>query len=133
MRRAGLAVCVPMILLGCRNTPDNDQSQGLAQGFEPPVVTNPVAPIEYPVELYEQQVEGVVLLHLYITETGGIVPESTRVSEGSGYPELDSAAFRGVDQLRFAPARQDGIPIATSFVQPVHFRHPELAGVGTIR
>jgi len=89
--------------------------------------------MEYPVALFELRVEGVVRLHLYITESGNIVPESTRIADGSGYPELDSAALRGVNALRFAPARRDGTPVATSFVQPVYFRHPELAAVGESR
>jgi hypothetical protein len=38
--------------------------------------------------------------------------------------------LRGVDQLHFAPARRDGVPVATAFVQPVHFRHPDLATAG---
>jgi hypothetical protein len=32
--------------------------------------------------------------------------------------------------MRFAPARRDGVPVATLFLQPVHFRHPARAGSG---
>ncbi len=117
-------------MVSCSNDPGGETE---TRGFEPPVVTNPSAPVEYPLALFEQRVEGVVRLHLYITESGSIVPESTRIAEGSGYPELDSAALRAVDALRFAPARRDGIPVATAFLQPVHFRHPELAAVGENR
>ncbi len=127
MKRAYFWAMVPWWLVSCTNNPGGE---GEARGFDPPVVTNPLAPVEYPLGLFEQRVEGVVRLHLYITESGSIVPESTRIAEGSGYPELDSAALRGVDALKFAPARRDGTPVATSFIQPVYFRHPELAGVG---
>jgi hypothetical protein len=27
--------------------------------------------------------------------------------------------------MRFAPARRDGVPVATPFLQSVQFRHPE--------
>ncbi len=116
--------------MSCTNDPS---TEGEPRGFEPPVVTNSSTPMEYPLALFEERVEGVVRLHLFITESGSIVPESTRIAEGSGYPELDSAALRGVDALRFAPARRDGTPVATAFVQPVHFQHPELAAVGESR
>jgi len=130
VRRACFWAIVPWWLVACTNDPGGEAE---TRGFEPPVATNASTPMEYPVALFEQRVEGVVRLLLYITESGSIVPESTRIAEGSGYPELDSAALRGVDALNFAPARRDGIPVATAFVQPVHFRHPELAAVGESR
>ncbi len=123
MRAGWLLFMTPLALASCRS----EESPG---GFEPPVVTNPESPVEYPADLFEQQVEGVVLLRLYVTASGTLVSDSTRIEESSGFPELDSAALRSVGQLRFAPARRDGLPVATAFVQPVHFRHPELAAQG---
>ena len=64
-------------------------------------------------------------LRLFVDSTGAVVPESTRVLESSGYPALDSAALAGARDLRYAPAKRRGIPVATSFVQPVQFRHPQ--------
>lgn len=131
MRYRGLLLTVTPLLLAC--TPGNGGDQNGSEprrGFEPPVLTNPEAPVIYPENLYEDQVEGLVLLHLFITEDGAIVPESTRVDESSGFPQLDSAALASVGILRFAPAQRDGVPVATSFIQPVHFRHPELAASG---
>lgn len=86
------------------------------------MVTNPESPVSYPVDLYDQQVEGTVVLHLFVDEHGGLVPESTRVTESSGYAGLDSAAIQGVPKMRFAAARRDGQPVAATFLQPVHFR-----------
>lgn len=119
------------LLVGCA-APDQaeDDSDPQALGFEPPVVTNPEPPVEYPADLYEQQVEGVVLVHLYLDEQGAVVADSTRIHESSGYPGLDSAALRSVTELTFAPAHLDGAPVATVFLQPFHFRHPDLAAVG---
>ena len=56
------------------------------------------------------------------------VPESSQVAQTSGIPELDSAAVAGVAEMHFAPARRNGTPVATLFLQPVHFRHPARAG-----
>lgn len=93
--------------------------------LETPVAVNADAPVSYPPALYDQRIEGDVLLRLYVDSTGAVVPESTRVLETSGYPALDSAALAGARDLRYAPAKRRGIPVATSFVQPVQFRHPQ--------
>ena len=99
-------------------------------GFEPPVITNPESPVSYPPALYEEGVEGSVILQLFVDEEGEIVPDSSRIAEGSGHIELDSAALAGVPAMRFAPARRNGTPVATVFLQPVHFRLPEGATGG---
>lgn len=130
MRAGWLLLMMPLALASCRSEESASQLGQRARGFELPVLTNPESPVEYPTDLFEQQVEGVVLLRLYVTASGAIVPDSTRIEESSGFLELDSAALRSVDQLQFAPARRDGIPVATAFVQPVHFRHPDLTAQG---
>ena len=50
------------------------------------------------------------------------------MAESSGYSALDSAALAGARKLRFAPARRRGLPVATAFLQPVEFRHPQASG-----
>lgn len=92
---------------------------------EPPVAINAESPVQYPAAIYDQKIEGDVILRLFVDSTGRLVPESTRVAESSGYPALDSAALAGAVRLVFVPARRRGIPVATSFLQPVEFRHPE--------
>ncbi len=89
---------------------------------------NADSPIQYPPKLYEQKVEGNVVLRLFVDSSGRLVPESSKVAESSGYPALDSAALTGSKKLRFAPAHRHGLPIATAFLQPIQFRHPEAAG-----
>jgi protein TonB len=89
-----------------------------------PVAINPVSPVEYPVPLLEQGIEGRVLLRLYADSEGALVPDSTRVSESSGYPALDSAAVRGAARLRFSPALRHGRPVGGLFLQPIQFRNP---------
>src|SRR3989475_12854492 len=101
---------------------------------EAPVALNPDAPIAYPPALFDRKVEGDVTLRLFVDSTGKLIPESTRVSEPSGYPALDSAALAGASALRFAPAKRHGIPVATAFLQPVEFRQvgTTRAGGGTV-
>lgn len=94
---------------------------------ELPTMANPEPPFRYPAELYGRRVQGNVTLRLYLDSTGTVIPDSTRVEEGSGHAELDSAALRGSRALRFNPARRRGTAIAVSLLYPVYFRHPEAA------
>jgi protein TonB len=96
---------------------------------EPPVALNADSPVSYPPALFDQKIEGDVLLRLYVDSTGKVTPESTKVIESSGYPALDSAALAGSRNLRYAPAKRRGIAVATPFVQPIEFRHPQGAAI----
>jgi TonB family protein len=64
-------------------------------------------------------------LRLFITVKGAVLPESTRIVEGSGQAALDSAALAGSEQLRFRPARKNGVPVPVSILFPVYYRHPD--------
>jgi protein TonB len=110
--------------------PPQEDPVASSRRFEAPVVTNAESPIAYPTDLYRQGVEGTVILRIFVDETGTVEPDSTQIAEGSGYPELDEAALDGVAAMRFAPARRDGQPVASSFLQPVHFRRPDGSGGG---
>jgi TonB family protein len=94
----------------------------------PPVALNAQTPVEYPPALFDQGIEGTVILRLYADTAGVLVNDSTRVQESSGFPALDSAAVAAAPNLRFAPARHDGKPVAASFLQPIYFRHPGVGG-----
>ena len=83
-------------------------------------------PFHYPPALYEQKVQGNVVLRLFIDTAGRVLPESTQVAETSGYPAFDSAAVRGSQELQFTPARSGGVPIAVSVRHPVFFRHRDV-------
>ncbi len=104
----------------------------LAGGDSPkeqaPVALNPEPPVEYPPALYDQGIEGTVLLRLFVDSTGALVSDSTKIQESSGYPALDSAALAAAPQLRFAPGKRNGVAIASLFLQPIHFRHPGTGG-----
>jgi len=129
-------VLVAFALTACRG--GSQQSSGQTSQAAPPpeseapVALNPDVPIAYPPALFEQKVEGDVTLRLFVDSTGKLLPESTRVAEGSGYPALDSAALAGSTTLRFAPAKRHGVAVATAFLQPVEFRQVGTTRTGTV-
>jgi TonB family protein len=128
VRRGALCAAAAAVLAGCGGSePAADQAAPAytPPDAEPPVAVNAESPIRYPPVLYEQRIEGDVVLRLFVDSAGRLLAESTRVAESSGYPALDSAALAGAAQLRFAPARRRGIPVATSFLQPVEFRRSD--------
>jgi protein TonB len=99
-----------------------------SRAVEPPVMVNGDSPVEYPLALYTQGIEGTVVLRLHVDSAGAVDPDSTRVAESSGYPALDSAALDAVPRFKFAPATRNGTPVALTFTQPVIFKRPSRAG-----
>lgn len=128
MIRGAAAFVLVATACGGSATPSNSTA---APAEEPPVALNAEPAVQYPPDLYDQRVEGDVVLRLFADSTGQLVPESTRVAESSGFPLLDSAAVKGVARLRYVPARRNGFPVATTFLQTMEFRHPR--GVGAPR
>ena len=114
-----------LLIVSCGTRGEEAADTGRPDRDDPPVALDAEPPVTYPTNLYQQKIEGTVTLRLFVTETGGVVPESTRVAESSGYAEFDSAAVAGVPRMRFAPAQRDGRAVATAFTQPVHFRLPQ--------
>jgi TonB family protein len=135
MRLSGFTVIGLVALGSCQAEPDSTvdlvQDRGAASGSlgdEPPVPLDPEPDVEYPAALFAQKISGTVLLRMFVTEAGRLVAESTRVEESSGWPAMDSAALAAAPRLRYAPALRDGVPVASHFTQPVHFRHPDRGG-----
>ena len=89
-----------------------------------------VVPIEYPIHLWYQDMEGETMLRVRVDDTGGV--DSVEVVETSGYASFDSAAVEGAFKLRFEPARRDGKRIEVWAEVPVHFSkrpRPDTLGV----
>jgi len=118
----------------CSRKPDStvtlpaDANTSALRRDEPPVALDAETPVRYPLALYQQRISGTVLLRLFVDETGRVAPDSTRIQESSGYPALDSAALSAAPKLSYAPALRNGTPVATLFIQPIHFRHPDRGG-----
>ena len=113
---------------GDGNTVKLPENQPAKRGEDAPVAVNAVSPVEYPAALFARGIEGKVILRLHVDSAGRVRPESTKVAESSGYPALDSAALAAVPRFQFAPALRNGSPVAATFLQPVHFRHPQAGG-----
>ncbi len=132
MRRFAATLVAVTLACGGGSPPPDPQAAlpGPPPESEAPVALNPDVPIAYPAALFDQRIEGEVVLRLYADSTGRLIPESTRVAESSNYPALDSAALAGSAKLRFAPAKRRGVAVATMFLQPVEFHYPGTSSSG---
>jgi TonB family protein len=92
---------------------------GGEESIERPTALFEEVPIEYPLELWDQGVEGRTLLSVRVTDVGRV--DSVVVQESSGYPAFDSAAIAGARDLRFTPARRNGKRVSVWAEVPVHF------------
>jgi TonB family protein len=106
---AGFTLAAPVLLSAC----------GSPEEVEDPVPLYGEIPIEYPLELWDLDVEGETLLRVRVTELGEV--DSVEVIETSGYPAFDSAALRGARQLRYTPARRGERRVSVWAKVPVHF------------
>lgn len=77
------------------------------------------SPVEYPLELWDQDVEGNTLVRVLVNEEGGV--DSVEVQESSGHAALDSAAVKGALTMLFEPARKEGEPLRVWARVPVYF------------
>jgi len=86
-------------------------------------------PIEYPLHMWDQDMEGETVLRVRVNDLG--VVDSVEVIESSGFASFDSAAVAGARDLRFSPATRDGKRITVWAEVPVHFsKRPRPDGQG---
>ena len=137
MRYSAMLLAI-LLLAGCKK----GESSGMSfqtVGRQPdvaPVMLNKELPFRYPPALYAQKVQGNVTLRIFIDREGAIVSDSTRIAETSGFTALDSAAMKGSRELKFEPAKTQGVAVPVSILLPVFFRHPDappLAGDSIIK
>ena len=88
------------------------------QGIERPTPLSD-SRVEYPLELWDQDVEGSTIVRVLVNREGGV--DSVAVLESSGYAALDSAAVHGARSMEFEPARRAGEPLRVWARVPVHF------------
>lgn len=98
-----------LILMGC----------GGEDEIQQPVPLYGEDPIAYPVQLWDQGVEGETVLRIRVTEMGEV--DSVEVMESSGHGGLDSAAVEGVRVLGFQPGRRNGQRVRMWATVPVEF------------
>ncbi len=89
-------------------------------------------PIEYPISLWDEGVEGETILRVLVGDTGDV--DSVEIATSSGHTEFDLAAVDGAKALRFSPARaEDGTRIAVWTEVPVRFsKRPRPDSLGPI-
>lgn len=108
--RAGVAFLLLLAAASaCRHEPEIEQPRPLYGEV----------PIEYPLHMWDGDMEGETLLRVRVTDTGAV--DSVEMVESSGYAAFDSAATAGARALRFTPARREGKRIAVWAEVPVYF------------
>lgn len=74
---------------------------------------------DYPTELRNQRVEGLVKLRVHVGPDGRVTRAS--IHRTSGFREFDQAALDVIGRWRFEPARRAGIPVEMEIAVPVRF------------
>lgn len=86
-------------------------------------------PIEYPLEMWDQGVEGETVLRVLVDAQGRV--DSVVVKQSSGHEDLDQAAVEGARELRFQPGRKNDERIEVWATVPVQFsKRPDPDGPG---
>ena len=111
MRRS--ALLIGFIALGASGACGDEAA------IEQPTPLYGEVPIEYPLHMWDQDMEGETLLRVRVSDVG--VVDSVEVLESSGFAAFDSAAMAGAHDLRFTPARREGKRIAVWAEVPVYF------------
>jgi len=82
------------------------------------------APLRYPPQAWENDVEGDVVLLLWVDEEG--VVKAGEVISSPGYG-MDLAALAAAKKMRFSPAELEGEPVSVKIRYTFRFRKPETA------
>jgi TonB family protein len=117
-RRCAVAGCV-LLLAAC----GRDDA-----ALQDPVPMPDASPIEYPVALWDSNVQGETEVLVHINEFGDV--DSVLIATTSGYAEFDSAALAGARLLRFTPGRRGDKRVAVWTKIPVRFAQDSSAVVG---
>lgn len=99
------------------------------QQIEPPTPLFQDVPVEYPLELWDRDVEGETLVRVRVSDTGAVT--EAEVLETSGIEAFDSAAVAGAMEMRFQPARRNGRRIEVWARVPIRFSKRPPTGGGT--
>jgi protein TonB len=119
--RVTLAAAALAALLGCADD----------AVIEQPTPLFGEVPIQYPLHLWDQDMEGETILRVRVSEVG--VVDSVEVIQTSGQASFDSAAVAGARDLRFTPARKEGKRITVWAEVPVSFsKRPRPDTLGSI-
>ncbi|HUE77003.1 MAG TPA: energy transducer TonB [Longimicrobiales bacterium] len=118
--RALIGVAAVVIVLGSAAVAWLGGEEGVVRSDPVPISAR--SPFDYPIELWDQRVEGETVLMVRVTEAGAV--DTSYVLVSSGESAFDSAAIAGSRDLRFEPARQGEDRVAMWVRLPVRFRLP---------
>lgn len=76
------------------------------------------APPEYPEELRQDGVRGLVTVKCAIDEQGNVTEATVEKSSNAAF---DKAALAAIKKWKFKPASQDGKPVAVKISIPIKF------------
>lgn len=118
---------LPLLLLGAAGAVALSGCRDRAAVAAPAPLYDEV-PVQYPLELWDQGVEGETVVRVRVTAEGGV--DSVEVSRSSGHAAFDSAAVKGARQLRYRPATRGDKPIRIWAEVPVLFTQSDPAAAG---
>jgi protein TonB len=73
----------------------------------------------YPLEALQRRMEGQVMVLIRVSEKGTVA--EAKLEKSSGYAILDQAAVSYCENLRFLPAKRDGVPVESTWLYPVTY------------
>src|SRR5689334_19410588 len=76
--------------------------------IDPPVAVRQVAP-EYPEQLKDQRVMGLVVVKCTVDVQGNVIDPEIEKSSNEGF---DKSALTAIKRWKFKPAQKDGAPVA---------------------
>lgn len=118
MRHGSLAFAL-LLLAGCERA---------EEPLQQPVPMGERNPVEYPVSMWDQRVEGETVVLVHVNRMGDV--DSAYVDRSSGQPAFDSAALAGARQLRFTPGKRGDSHVAMWTRLPVRFALDSTATLG---
>ncbi len=89
------------------------------QQIEPPAPLFQEVPVQYPLDLWDRDVEGETLVRVRVSDTGAV--REVEILESSGIEAFDSAAVAGAMEMRFEPATRNGKRIEVWARLPIRF------------
>jgi len=97
------------------------------QQIDPPTPLFQDVPVEYPLDLWDRDIEGETLVRVRVSDTGSVT--EAEVLESSGIEAFDSAAVAGAMDMRFQPAQRNGRRIEVWARLPIRFtKRPSTGG-----
>jgi periplasmic protein TonB len=85
--------------------------------IDPPVAVRQVAP-EYPEQLKDQHVMGLVVVKCTVDTQGNVIDPQIEKSSNEGF---DQSALTAIKKWKFKPAQKDGAPVALKVSIPIKF------------